>query len=211
MIEAPLIISGTLLNGVNNPLLIVRGRFIYSRLETPIWWASFLEIFKEATGFNPIPIRIGDIPLISQYAVASLQAIRHLSDKLELTEEEVWSTLDLIDQAMFNFDVLKGIRYVQRFSSSILYRSSEDPVIVNVKPLKVRKLMSYPIDEPRFLDSSIVHLSGFLPVKLSSDFSEANVDAENGLWRMLYGLPAPPGKFKWVWDLNWASLLELLN
>ncbi|MEM0113881.1 MAG: hypothetical protein QW253_04740, partial [Metallosphaera sp.] len=55
VIEAPLIISGTLLNGVNNPLLIVRGRFIYSRLETPIWWASFLEIFKEATGFNPIP------------------------------------------------------------------------------------------------------------------------------------------------------------
>lgn len=211
MIEAPLILSGIWIDGVNNPFLVVPARFLYSRLEIPAWWSRFSELVKEATGFEPTPLLGADIPLASQYAVMSLESLKALGRRISLTEEEVWETLDLVDEVMFEYYVIKAVRHVQRKGTPILYREAEDPVQVKTASLTVRKLMSYPLVRPSYVDNSVIHLAGMLPVLLSEGIDQANVNLENGLWKLLYDLNTPPGRFKWVWDMQWASLIELLN
>ncbi|BBL48290.1 MULTISPECIES: hypothetical protein [Metallosphaera] len=211
VIEAPLILSGMWIDGVNNPFLVVQAKFRFSRIETPSWWDQFSELVKEATGFTPPVVQGVDIPVASQYAITSLEALRILGKRISLTEDEIWETLEMVDEAMFNYYALKAMRQVQRSGTPILYREAEDPVQVRIPILTVRKLMSYPLEKPSYLDNSVVHLVGIIPVLLSERIDEVNMNLENGLWKSLYGLNTPPGKYKWVWDLGWASLIELLN
>ncbi|WP_054836038.1 hypothetical protein [Metallosphaera hakonensis] len=68
-VEAPLVFSGIVIDQINNPLLIVPARFVYSTSSTPWWWDRFAELVIEATGFSPKPLLVGDMPLVSQYAL----------------------------------------------------------------------------------------------------------------------------------------------
>ncbi|AWS00633.1 hypothetical protein DFR87_07780 [Metallosphaera hakonensis JCM 8857 = DSM 7519] len=196
---------------MNNPLLIVPARFVYSTSSTPWWWDRFAELVIEATGFSPKPLLVGDMPLVSQYALGSLIAMRNLGKRLSLSEDEIWETLELIDSTMFESYVWKGVRYMQRTGTPILYRNLEDPVPVKLGHFFIRKIMSFPISTPRFMDGSLTHLAGLIPVYMADKVTDDLVDAENGLWKILHGLTTPPGNFKWVWDLRWSTLIELLN
>ncbi len=58
--------------------------------------------------------------------------MRNLGKRLSLSEDEIWETLELIDSTMFESYVWKGVRYMQRTGTPILYRNLEDPVPVKL-------------------------------------------------------------------------------
>jgi hypothetical protein len=127
-----------------------------------------------------------------------------------MNENDVKETLEMIDDAMFDSRLIRALRKAQELNLPILYRDREDPVPLSEKEVRINLLTSFPLPKPRFLESSLIHLAGILPVEISKDSSL--IQFENGLWSSLYGLPYPMNNsWKWIWDLNWASLIELLN
>ncbi|QKQ99724.1 hypothetical protein GWK48_04370 [Metallosphaera tengchongensis] len=211
-IEAPLLLSGLGIQGINNPFLIVKSKFISERVEKPSWWERFRDTFKEATGFSPLEVKLPQIPMLSQYVYGSLIAMEDLANKISLAKNEIWDVLDLIDQALFDLGVLRGMRKVQRESTSILYREGEDPIEVRIKLPRVKFLFKYPLPEALSLDNALTHFAGLITVKMSEGLSDDLIRSENGLWHVIYGLPTPYfGKWKWIWDSIWACLVEFLS
>ncbi|MEM0362684.1 MAG: hypothetical protein QXH75_02600, partial [Sulfolobaceae archaeon] len=119
--------------------------------------------------------------------------------------------ITLIDEALFpNNYLIKALRTAQQYNSQILYREGEEPIEVSIKPLKIKVLTSYPFySKPRYVDNSLIHLLGVIPLKYIKDNLIDVVQLENGLWSAIYSFPYPQVKnWKWIWDLNLVTLIE---
>ncbi|MEM0373932.1 MAG: hypothetical protein QXO96_05200, partial [Sulfolobales archaeon] len=71
-------------------------------------------------------------------------------------------------------------------------------------------IQKYPISElVNAIDNSLVHLVGVLPIYYVQERDYKYIQLEKGLWSGIYGLPFPLEKnLKWIWDGNYASLIE---
>lgn len=215
-VDVPFCFSGIPLPGVNNPILILFYKTKIKKVNKKPRLKNFLEYFKEATGFYcNIDIDIeGNLPFSSYYILFSELFFNEAvnSCKLPLTKKEIEETLTMIDDAMFDSPLIRGLRTAKQLNSPILYRDNEDPVELNLNNLKnINILESFPIRSIKYIDNSIIHLAGLLPIEISEDIDDLS-SVENGLWSSLYGFPYPVvPKWKWIWDLNWATLIEFLN
>ncbi|MCY0873317.1 MAG: hypothetical protein OWQ47_00040 [Acidianus infernus] len=212
-VKVPFCYSGLPLE-VNNPVLINFAIVKVREVKRKPKIDKFLEYFREATGFScNIDYDIeGNLPFSSYYVYVTRKLVDLSINKCEIpmNENDVRETLEMIDDAMFDSRLIRALRKAQELNSPILYRDGEDPVPLSGKEVRINLLTSFPLPKPRFLESSLIHLAGILPVEISKDSSL--IQFENGLWSSLYGLPYPMNNnWKWIWDLKWASLIELLN
>ncbi|EHP68558.1 hypothetical protein MetMK1DRAFT_00029990 [Metallosphaera yellowstonensis MK1] len=212
-IKVPLIFSGLPLKGTDNPFLIIVARFNCESQEIPYWWDKFKVLVREATGFSPKPMRVpACMPLSSQYVLGSKLAMDYIAKLVGLSSEEVSQTLEMLDEAMFGVPVLKALRISQDKGKSLLFRDGEDPIYVEFPAVEIKVLAYFPLTEVGSVDSSIIHLAGITPVRVAQNPDSDSVRMENGLWFSLFGLPIPKvDRWKWTWDLEWASLLEYSN
>ena len=216
MIELPVALFGIPLKGINNPLLISFVRFdtevILNKNGLP---SDFFKLFEEATGFKcDIHLDLkGNIPYSSKYVYLSEIYFRRAIELCELPikENELWDILYMIDDSMFNSELIRGLRTAMRLGSSILYRDTEEPITVSLPILNARFLFSFPINfNFNYVDNSLIHLLGILPIEFveTKDFTLFQV--ENGLWYSVYGIPIPNVKgWKLIWDLNYVAGIEI--
>ncbi|BFH72465.1 hypothetical protein SJAV_04090 [Sulfurisphaera javensis] len=216
MISLPIPLFGIPLKGVNNPILIMFA-FTNSQItnETPDLPQEFFEYFKEATGFEcTVNVNLkGKIPFVSKYVYLSYLYFKEAIKKcnLPISDNEMNDVLIMIDDTLYNSEVIRGLRKALLMGKDILYRDGEDPVEVNVKKFKIQLLYSYPIPQSfNYIDNSLIHLVGILPVEFAETQDLNLIRMENGLWFSLYSIP-PPIRLDWkiIWDLNWASVIEL--
>ena len=217
MISLPIPLFGIPIKGINNPILIsfckTNSQIVEEPPDLP---AEFFENFKEATGFLcKVNVNIkGKVPYSSKYVYLSYLYFKKSIEKCELpiSNEEMSEILEMIDDSIYNSELIRGLRKALLLNKDILYRDGEDPVPVNIRKFRVELIYSYPIDlsSPNYVDNSLIHLLGMLPV----EFAETNdlnlIKVENGLWFSLYSIPSPTRPdWKIIWDLNNASVIEL--
>lgn len=210
----PLCFSGIPLSQVNNPILIILYKTKIKKVNRKPRFKEFLEYFKDATGFYcNIDFDIeGNIPFSSYYVLFSEmffnEAIKICN--IPITKKEIVETLKMIDDAIYDLPLIRGLRIAREIKSSILYRDGEEPIRLNLSLKRVSILQSFPIQTLRYIDNSVIHLAGLLPIEISENIDLYSI--ENGLWSLLYGLPYPlVPKWKWIWDLKWATLIEFSN
>ncbi|MBB5253376.1 hypothetical protein [Sulfurisphaera ohwakuensis] len=216
MISLPIALFGIPLKGVNNPILVTFAsanvEIITEPSELP---DQFFTYFKEATGFEcnvNLNLR-GKIPYATKYVYLSQlyfqEAIKKCS--LPISNEEMNDILSMIDDAIYNSELIRGLRRALILGKDILYRDEEDPVPINLKKFKIELLYSYPLpDNYNYIDNSLIHLLGILPVEFAETQDVNLIRVENGLWFSLYSIPSPVRlDWKIIWDLNYASVIEL--
>jgi hypothetical protein len=200
---------------VNNPLLIinVKSKLKIVKREPRV---DISKIFKEATGFDckfNLDIE-GSLPFSSYYIIVTKFLIDRAIGicELPITLDEENEIIRMIDDALYNSELIRALRTSQFMNSSILYRDNEDPIKISFPSLKMRTLYSFPIQIRNDLDNSIIHTIGMIPVKFSEKFSIDLVKLENGLWYSLYSIFSPYiNNWKIIWDLNWATFIEFSN
>jgi len=217
VINLPIPLFGIPLKGVNNPILIsfckTNAQIVEEPPDLP---KEFFEDFKEATGFScQVNINVrGKIPFSTKYVYLSYLYFKKAIEKckLPISNEEMYEILEMIDESLYDLELIRGLRKALLLNKDILYRDGEDPVPVIIKRFKAELIFSYPIDfsSPNYIDNSLIHLLGLLPV----EFAETNdlnlIKVENGLWFSLYSIPSPiRSDWKIIWDLNNASFIEL--
>lgn len=209
-IKAPLVFGGVPIKGRINPFLIVIASFQCEGLIVPYWWDRFKELVKEATGFPSKQVRVPScMPISAQYIFASTEALSDIARVVSLKPDEIPQISEMLDEAMFGKAILKGLRLSQEKGRSLLFREGEDPVYLDLPTLRVRSLAYFPLEEIENADSSVIHLAGTTPIKMAESLDSNSIQMENGLWNSLYGLPLPRAtRWKWIWDLEWASLIE---
>jgi hypothetical protein len=202
---------------VNNPILITLS---YFKCQKPAPYLTNLEnkiaeVLKQATGFNlkTYPSLNCDLPFSSLYVVLSELMLTTLSKEsgLNMADHEIRELLEMIDLSLFDSPLVRGLRRAQSIGSSVLYRDRDDPVTVDFPPLLITILSSKKLStRVRFMDSSLVHLLGVIPVKLAESKDLSLFGFENGLWSSIYSLECPSEhNLKWIWDLDSASLVEV--
>jgi len=217
VISLPIPIFGIPLKGVNNPILIsfynTNSQIVEEPPELP---NEFFDNFREATGFScNVNINLkGKIPFSSKYVYLSYLYFKKSIEKckLPISDEEMNNVLEMIDDSLYNSELIRGLRKALLLNKDILYRDGEDPVTVNPRKFKVELIYSYPIDLSSFtyIDNSLVHLLGILPVEFAETSDLNLIRVENGLWFSLYSIPSPTRlDWKVIWDLNNASVIEL--
>lgn len=214
-VKVPFCFSGIPLPNVNNPILILVYKTKIKKVNRKPKLKQFLEYLRDATGFYcdaSVDIE-GNLPFSSYYILFSeiflTEAIKVC--ELPITKREMEETLKMIDDAIYDSPLIRGLRMARNLDSSILYRDGEEPVILNFSVEKVNVLEFFPISSPRYVDNSVIHLTGILPIKILNDVNNL-LSVENGLWSSLYNLPYPTvPRWKWIWDLNWATLIEFSN
>ncbi len=212
-VKVPFCYSGIPLE-VNNPVLIKFAVIKVKEVKRKPRMDKFLDYFREATGFScNIEYDIeGNLPFSSYYIYVTRKIVEIAVNTCEIpmNEKDINETLEMIDDAMFDSRLIRALRKAQELGSAILYRDGEDPVPLTEKEVKINLLTSFPLPKPIFLESSLIHLAGILPVEISKN--PDLIRFENGLWSSIYGLSYPMNNnWKWIWDLNWASLIELLS
>ncbi|WP_246252858.1 hypothetical protein [Acidianus brierleyi] len=213
-INIPLCFSG-IPTIVNNPLLIVNIKHKIRLIDRKPR-IDISKIFKEATGFEckfNIDIE-NNLPFSSYYVIITKFLIDRAIGTCELpiTLDEENEIMRMIDDALYDSELIRALRTAQFMNSSILYRDNEDPVKISFPSLKIRVLYSFPIRIRDDLDNSIIHTLGMIPVKFSEKFSPDLVNLENGLWHSLYSIFSPyTNNWKIIWDLNWATFIEFSN
>ncbi len=222
MLKVPLAFSGIPIKGVNNPILVLFAEFKESPIFSGTLPSEFFETFKEATGFSCkkaeeiINNERYSIPFSSYYIFASKRYVDlsiELCD-LPISEDEKFEILNLIDDALFDSSLIKALRTAQKNNHSLLYREGEEPVFVEASGLVLKYLGYFPlIEDVRYIDDALIHLSGTLVLDFVTSFSEKLIDVENSLWDLIYGLKVPysASKFKWIWDDKYASIVEIIN
>ena len=218
VLEVKIPFLGIPLEGVNNPILVVNAlvEVKEKQLVKVDIFKQFAEEFNEAVGFNcakPSEYWDQSIPFSSYYVYLTNQIAQKSIEKcnLPISEKEKFEIITLIDEALFpNNYLIKALRTAQQYNSQILYREGEEPIEVSVKPLKIKVLTSYPFySKPRYIDNSLIHLLGVIPLKYIKDNLIDVVQLENGLWSAIYSFPYPQVKnWKWIWDLNLVTLIE---
>ncbi|AWR98254.1 hypothetical protein DFR86_05750 [Acidianus sulfidivorans JP7] len=177
--------------------------------------SKFLDYFKEATGFScNLNFDIeGTLPYSSYYILFSKMFFQEAinSCNIPLSEKDVNETLTMIDDAMYDSSLIRGLRKAIEIQSPILYRDEEEPVKLNVEYVKnIKILTSFPIPSPKYVNNSLIHLLGVIPIDIINNIHLLSV--ENGLWSAIYNLPYPlVESWKWIWDLNWATLIQFSN
>lgn len=217
MISLPIPLFGIPIKGVNNPVFITFTA-TNSQISNnyPNLPKEFFEYFKEATGFEcKVNINLeGNIPFSSRYVYLTYLYFKEAISRCQLpiSDKEMIEILQMIDDALYNSELIRGLRKALLLGKDILYRDGEDPVEVsNVKKFRIELLYSYPLQENfNFIDNSLVHLLGILPVEFSETQDLSLIKVENGLWFSLYSIP-PPVRLDWkiIWDLKYASVIEL--
>lgn len=213
-INVPLCFSG-IPTIVNNPLLIINVKHKIRLINRKPRF-DISKIFKEATGFDckfNIDIE-GNLPFSSYYVIVTKFLIDNAIGTCELpiTLDEENEIISMIDDALYNSELIRALRTSQLMNSSILYRDNEDPVKISFPSLKMRVLYSFPIHVRNDLDNSMIHTIGIIPVKFSEKFSFDLITLENGLWYSLYSIFSPYiNNWKIIWDLNWATFIEFSN
>ncbi|ARM77099.1 hypothetical protein B6F84_06690 [Acidianus manzaensis] len=176
---------------------------------------KFLEYFKEATGFScDIDFDIdGVLPYSSYYVLFSEMFFREAISEchIPLNERDIIETLIMIDDAIYDSSLVRGLRKALEIGSPILYRDNEEPVKLNLQNIKKLSILtSFPISSPAYINNSLIHLIGTLPIDIANNVQLISV--ENGLWSAIYNLPYPLVKsWKWIWDLKWATLIQFSN
>jgi len=213
-INVPLCFSG-IPTTVNNPLLIINVKHKIRLINRKPRF-DISKIFKEATGFDckfNIDIE-GNLPFSSYYITVTKFLIDNAIGTCELpiTLDEENEIIRMIDDALYNSELIRALRTSQLMNSSILYRDNEDPVKISFPSLKMRVLYSFPIHVRNDLDNSMIHTIGIIPVRFSEKFSFDLITLENGLWYSLYSIFSPYiNNWKIIWDLNWATFIEFSN
>ncbi|AKA73414.1 hypothetical protein SULI_05315 [Saccharolobus solfataricus] len=211
---------GIPLKGVNNPILVLDGIIeplnIFVNTEAI---RQFIMQFNEAVGFECIKEEVywdSSIPFSSYYIYITDKlandAIRRCG--IPISEDERFEILHLVDEAIFpqNF-LVKALRTSLQLNSPILFRDGEEPITVQLEPIRIKIISSYPFDNnPKYLDNSLVHLAGIIPVEYIESKSRNLIEVENGLWSAIYSLPyLQINNWKWIWDLNWVTIIEFSN
>ena len=218
MISLPIPLFGIPLKGVNNPILVVFGDFDANvvkdgAVKLP---KQFFELFEEATGFKcnvsvsldkPVPFSSAYVYLSDQYFRKSIKEC-----ELPITEEEAQDTLSMIDDALFNSELIRALRTAFKLAVPILYRDEEEPIRLSFPNFKARYLFSFPFDlsSLRYIDNSLVHLVGMIPLDFVETKDKNLLSVENGLWSSIYGIPfVQRGDWKLIWDLNYVTAIEI--
>lgn len=216
MISLPIPLFGIPLKGVNNPILILFSKTnSYIMEEPPDLPEDFFRNFKEATGFEcHVNVNLnGKIPYSTKYVYLSYLYFNKAREKCQLpiSDEEMYDILQMIDDSLYNSELIRGLRTALKLNKDILYRDGEEPVTVNVRKFKVELVYSFPFNYNfNYIDNSLVHLLGMLPVEFAETQDLNLIRFENGLWLSLYSIPSPTRlDWKVIWDLNNASVIEL--
>ncbi|WP_338599555.1 hypothetical protein V6M85_10140 [Sulfolobus tengchongensis] len=217
VLEVKIPFFGIPLKGVNNPILvldaIVKPSNNFIKIDII---DDFLTQFNEAIGFECASEKKqwdASIPFSSYYIYITNEIAEDSIRKcgIPIDEKEKFEILHLIDEALFPQNYLvKALRTAQQLDAQILYREGEEPVEVSLKKIVIKTLSSFPLDQnPRYMDNSLIHLVGILPVEYAESRSVDLIQVENGLWSAIYSLPYLYIKsWKWIWDLNWVTLIE---
>ncbi|AHC50612.1 hypothetical protein SUSAZ_00430 [Sulfolobus acidocaldarius SUSAZ] len=218
MINLPLSLFGIPIKGVNNPILTAFIGFdaqVKEGVDSPLL-TDFKSLFKEATGFECkvlLDITGSPTPLSSSYIYLSELFFRKAIEKCELplSEEEMWDTLKMIDDVLYNSPLIRALRTSMRMGSGILYRDGEDPIPVSLPEMSASLLFKYPIpNSPLFIDNSLIHLLGILPVEFAETKDLGLFNVENGLWNSLYKISIPSkDRWKLIWDLKYVTGIEV--
>ena len=218
MISLPIPLFGIPLKGINNPILVVFSEFDVNvtkdgKMKLP---EKFYDLFEEATGFKcNISLAFDKhVPYSSSYIYLSDLYFRRSVKECEIPilEEEIQDTLLMIDDALFDSELIRALRYAFKVGVPVLYRDEEEPIRLSLPNFTSTYLFSYPVDlsSVRYIDNSLVHLIGMIPL----DFVETRdlnlLYVENGLWESLYGIPFVTRKdWKLIWDLNYVTAIEV--
>ncbi len=212
---------GIPIKGINNPILVLKAVITLNEekvIKTDIF-NKFAKEFNEATGFDcakGYEYWNYSFPFSSYYVYITDKISTEAIDRcnIPISDDERYEIIQLIDEALFpENSVIKALRISRRLGKQILFRNGEEPVEVNIKSLKVKVLYSFPLgNNPNYIDNSLIHLLGVIPI----EFVETNVinliQFENGLWSAIYSLSFPQVKnWKWIWDVNWVTLIEFSN
>jgi hypothetical protein len=131
-----------------------------------------------------------------------------------MSEDEKFEILHLVDEAIFpQNSLVKALRTSQQLNSPILFRDGEEPIRIQLESIKIKVVSSYPFDgNPKYLDNSLIHLTGIIPVEYAESKARNLIEFENGLWSAIYSLPyLKINNWKWIWDLNWLTIIEFSN
>ncbi|ADB87966.1 hypothetical protein [Saccharolobus islandicus] len=211
---------GIPLKGVNNPILVLDGIIeplnIFVKTEAI---GQFIRQFNEAIGFQCVKEEEywdSSIPFSSYYIYVTEKlandAIRNC--EVPMSEDEKFEILHLVDEAIFpQNSLVKALRTSQQLNSPILFRDGEEPIRIQLESIKIKVVSSYPFDgNPKYLDNSLIHLTGIIPVGYAESKARNLIEFENGLWSAIYSLPyLKINNWKWIWDLNWLTIIEFSN
>ncbi|MBP1357838.1 MAG: hypothetical protein JZD40_05055 [Sulfolobus sp.] len=221
MTKLPIAFSGIPIKGINNPILVLWAEFINTNSISYKLTEEFHSTFKEATGFSCKKAfeQVNSEKVEGPYSSYYVYATKRFVDQSEIlcdipmSENEKFETLKLIDEALYGENsLIKALRTAQRYNSSLLFREGEEPVIIHSEDGKFRYLYSFPLSgNTNYIDDALIHLSGTLVLDFVSSFSEKLIDVENSLWDLVYSIKVPYGKFKVIWDLDRASIVEIIN
>jgi len=221
-LEVKIPFLGIPIKGVNNPIFVIDGIIYNSHNKSLVkinTFSEFVEQFNEAIGFNCAKANEywdTSFPFSSYYIYVTNEIAEKAINEcnIPIDRKEKFDVLHLIDEALFPSNyIIKALRTAQELDSSILYREGEEPVKIMNKPFKIRTILSFPIDyRVKYIDNSIIHLVGIIPIEYVESNSIELIEIENGLWSALYSLPYPSVKnWKWIGDVNWVTLIEFLK
>ncbi|QGA55108.1 hypothetical protein GFS03_11235 [Sulfolobus sp. E5-1-F] len=211
---------GIPLKGVNNPILVLDGIIeplkIFVKTEAI---DQFIRQFNEAIGFQCVRKEEywdSSVPFSSYYIYITEKLANDAAKNCEvpISEEEKFEILHLVDEAIFpQNSLVKALRTSQQLNSPILFRDGEEPIRLQYEPIKIKVVSSYPFDgNPKHLDNSLIHLTGIIPVEYAESKTRNLIEFENGLWSAIYSLPyLQINNWKWIWDLNWLTIIEFSN
>ncbi|BCU69188.1 hypothetical protein [Stygiolobus caldivivus] len=218
MISLPIPLLGIPLKGVNNPILVAFGEFdsrVVKEGKTKLP-SKFFELFEEATGFK-CDISIGFdkyLPFSSSYIYLSDLFFRKSIEECDIpiSENEIQETLSMIDDALFDSELIRALRAAFKLGVPVLYRDEEEPIRLSLSNFPSLYLFSYPLDlsSLRYVDNSLIHLVGMIPLDYVETKDTNLLGVENGLWTSLYGIPFVLRKdWKLIWDLNYVTAIEV--
>ncbi len=214
MTEAPVLLLGVPIKEVRNPHVIAIADFQGDRVKYSF---GFHELFKEATGFKcgNDEIELPRMPNVSAYVVLSEAYVRRAVKKCELPleQDEVDDVLREIDEVLFDAPLIGAMRRAYRRRSAVIFREGEREVEIGLPVVKARFVAEHYLpDRIRYVDDSVVHLAGYLPIEFF-DSKDWNLLKVNDLiWELVYGVKSPPRK-DWIliWDNDRVTTIELVD
>ena len=205
---------GIPLKNKNNPFLIIWANFDSDFIFTnkpSTFLMEFYEKLEEYTGMKCnifLDLSNNKLPISTKYVTLSKEIVEICYNFL--TEREKFEILSDLDFVLHNNTLIKALRLSQIYKTPLLYREGEEPVKLDFDLIKASVIQKYPISElVNAIDNSLVHLVGVLPIYYVQERDYKYIQLEKGLWSGIYGLPFPLEKnLKWIWDGNYASLIE---
>lgn len=211
---APFVLFGIPLPYRQNPVLI---GLTFSNLQaTECSDEPFLRLAEEATGLKMKRCLKAqtELPSLTQYVVESYYTIKTSleEENIEISKDEIWEILDMIDSSIGHHSIIKGFRWAQRLERPILFREGEEPITVELPFYTLDLMTCLDLGEPTISDDSFTHVIGIVPIKYAETMADTYVSVENGLWYSIYRLPSPYPlltDLKWIWDSRKACLVSI--